>query len=141
MLPIVLIQSAVRRVLGWIDERTEAPIMKQRINEGSHRYFFNAQRTGELDEESGESTEEEETAVAEYARVRRQLMMWLFFLVLSLVYVAGFSGLGPLGRVLSFMKSQRFDIVIGAAIMAVGSLVQIVRTSVRMITLRREIHR
>ncbi len=34
-----LLRYGLRSLLGWLDERTQAPIMRQYINEGSRRYF------------------------------------------------------------------------------------------------------
>ena len=38
-----LLRHGLRFVLGWLDERTQAPIMRQYINDGSRRFFHREQ--------------------------------------------------------------------------------------------------
>ena len=38
-----LLRLGLRALLGWLDERTQAPIMRQYINDGSRRYFHREQ--------------------------------------------------------------------------------------------------
>jgi hypothetical protein len=95
---------------------------------------------GESREDDGElSYDPEEERAHEYAVARRGFTVVAVLLPISILYLLGLRGIGPLGALLPRTGSLRITLLVSSGIICVVSTIQIVRMGVRAARLRREL--
>ena len=157
MLDVLIFRRALRAFLGWLDTRTEAPIMKRRVNLGSDKYFRRAALTkgeSEFDEILGGRTpvdgdddygipaerSQREWLEEDYAKARKIVLGSGILLPVATVYLLGFAGLGPLGRALARLGSRKPEAIIATGFVFAVCAFQLVRMSIRAVRLKRELN-
>ena len=155
LLPSYLRQG-FRAVLGWIDARTDPPIMRRHVNDGSQEYFqhaqahqgesefdalFGSQRTDddELDDEPSFIAGSVQEAEHEYRSMRGAALGAAVVFVVALVVLSGMHGIGWLARFESARITNRT--LYGAVILIFAvSAFRCIQRGSSALRLRREIH-
>lgn len=112
--PIPLIRRVARTVVGWLDDRGQAPIMRQHINDGTHRFHADEDEyrgmTGvddvlglgavtREDDEAGAHVDHNGSLLVlhrQYVAANKRTLLFAFLALCSIVALLGMNGVGPL---------------------------------------------
>lgn len=137
LFPTHLIRSTVRAVVGWLDDRGQAPIMRQHINDGTHTFRADEDEyrgiTG-VDEVLGlgavtreddgdpDAHVDHHTSLLElqqqYVAANKRTVGFLIAASLSIAALLGMNGVGPLHALARIVAGTGHTLVIGAGVVA-----------------------
>ena len=119
-----LLRHGLRFALGWLDERTQAPIMRRYINEGSRRYFqrertergaseldvlFEGTAWPEVPLASGADDGSGATLAQKSRAARLRVLGYLALGAVATLWLLAASGHGPLARVPLASGAKRLE--------------------------------
>ena len=152
-----LIRSTVRAVVGWLDDRGQAPIMRQHINDGTHRFLADEDEyrgmtalddvlgpgvvAREDDDGDPDAHYDRNTSLLDlhlqYVAANKRTVRFVIAASLSIVALLGMNGVGPLSFLARIVAGAGRSLFIGVGVIAGLSCLRVAQSAVRAVRLYR----
>ena len=151
-----LIRSTVRAVVGWLDDRGQAPIMRQYINDGTHKFLadedeyrgmsalddiLGADVVAPEDDDNADAPVDCDTSLQDvqrrYVAANKRTAKFMIIGSLSIVALVGMNGIGPLSSLARIVAGSGRAPLIGAGVIVGLSSLRVAQSAVRAVRLRR----
>jgi len=152
-----LVRSAVRTVVGWLDDRGQAPIMRQHINDGTHRFLADEDEYRGMtavddvlslgvvprEDDDGDPPARVDRNASlpdlqlQYVAANKRTVIFVVAASLSIVALVGMNGVGPLSSLARIVAGAGRSLFIGAGVVAGLSCWRVAQSAVRAVRLHR----
>ena len=159
LFPTHLIRSTVRAVVGWLDDRGQAPIMRQHINAGTHKFRADEDEyrgmtgvddvlgLGVVAREGGDGDPDAHVDYntswldlqRQYVAANKRTVSFVVAASLSIVALLGMNGVGPLSSLARTVAGAGRSLFIGAGVVAGLSCWRVAQSAVRTLRLYRKL--